>query len=276
MRYHMEIYIKNQSPIYKLYYILIFFINLGLGMTNGILSILSPQSLDIVFKKFKKLTINRDLIVENRTGIFYVRKLTTDNQIISDYYEDELLPYFNKVENGLFIDVGANIGKWSIYMAKALGDHGRVLSIEPFIENYSILLKSILLNKCSNTIPLQIALSDTECEGAMIVEDSSNLGMVHLDKLGPEEHNVQVRLLDNVLSDLQIDISEISLLKIDVEGHELNVLYGCRGLLANCPRLKIIFESFENDIQEVENLLKEYEYNIYNINGNNYFAMRGK
>ena len=61
-----------------------------------------------------------------------------------------------------FIDVGANMGDFTLQAARLVGSTGRVISIEPEPENHSVLQRSIELNGYANTRALPIALSDRD------------------------------------------------------------------------------------------------------------------
>lgn len=274
LQYPLTIKIVNGSINDKIYYVLFMWANLSLAVVNYL-----AKKLKLDFR-IKEILLDRDLIIENKTGTFYIRKLTNDYSIVPKYYEEKLKSYFDKTENGIFIDIGAHIGKYSIYMAKRLEGKGKVISIEPLLENYHSSLKNIELNKVKNITSLQIALSDKEKEGRIMIKDSINLGMSSLfmnDKQFSRNKNLQkvkVKSLDKVIEEQKIDVNEVKLLKIDVEGHELEVLNGSQNLLSRNPNLMIIFESFEQNIKQVEKLLEKYNFKIYKIDNCNYFASK--
>ena len=66
--------------------------------------------------------------------------------ILSDEFEPWIWNHFKIPKNGIFIDVGAHIGKYAIAMAKVIGDKGLVIAVEPHPENFSVLTENISLN----------------------------------------------------------------------------------------------------------------------------------
>ena len=58
------------------------------------------------------------------------------------------------------IDIGAGIGEFSVLASKLVGEHGKVISIEPSPEDFETLLVNLKTNKCHNVIPLNLAISD--------------------------------------------------------------------------------------------------------------------
>ena len=99
----------------------------------------------------------KNVTLKNKDGIFYCRKQTIDFIHILPGFEKEIRGYFN-LTNGVFVDVGAHIGKYTIIMAKRIGDYGKVIALEPDPNNYRILEKNIFLNKLKNVTLLRKAL----------------------------------------------------------------------------------------------------------------------
>jgi FkbM family methyltransferase len=121
--------------------------------------------------------------------------------------------------NGTFVDIGANVGLYTLNAARTLGPGGRIMAFEPGPEASRRLRKNLSLNMTDATIThIDCAVGATE--GVMGLNlDSSNLGgssLVH--QHGGEATPVKVRPLLNVLD--EAGIRSIDLLKIDIEGAE--------------------------------------------------------
>lgn len=121
--------------------------------------------------------------------------------------------------DGIFVDIGANVGLYSLNAARHLGPGGRVLALEPGPEAIRRLKGNLSLNRTLADIThVDCAIGDRE--GTMILRlDSRNLGgssLVH-DR-GGEGLPVRVRPLLDVLTEK--GITRIDMLKIDVEGAE--------------------------------------------------------
>ncbi len=121
--------------------------------------------------------------------------------------------------DGTFVDIGANVGLYTLNAARTLGPAGRIIAFEPGHEASRRLRMNLSLNRTDATIThVDCAVGATE--GVMGLHlDASNLGgssLVH--EHGGDATPVQVRPLLAVLNEL--GIHSIDLLKIDIEGAE--------------------------------------------------------
>ncbi len=131
------------------------------------------------------------------------------------------------------IDVGANVGQYSAVLARALQGLGIVLAFEPNPYAYEALVKGC---RKKLVLPLSCALSNRSGSGTLSVPLSLNgemqiqLGSLdeNLQKTGYERFSVVVEKLDTFLPILDLGVSVV---KIDVEGFELEVLKGAEKLL---------------------------------------------
>ena len=129
------------------------------------------------------------------------------------------------------VDVGANMGWHTLFMAKAVGEEGCVLAFEPNPSVREILNWHLALNRLPQVKVFPYALSDENAAVRFYGPDAddphSGDGFVvrEADKSGVSTIGVEARSLDSLLSQLQL--SRLDLLKLDVEGHELRVLLGC-------------------------------------------------
>lgn len=130
-------------------------------------------------------------------------------------------------EKAVFVDVGANIGVYSIIMAKYFG---RQYAIEANPITFKLLEANLELSRVTNTTLINIALSDRQGDATIYLPENGNLGWATLDAA---HHDLQLRriavksdTLDSVLATSNADVANVKLIKIDVEGHELSVLKG--------------------------------------------------
>ena len=143
-------------------------------------------------------------------------------------------------EGDVFVDVGANLGYFSVYAALCVGASGRVHAVEPDPDNAALLAANIVLNGLSNVRLHQTAVSDF-CGDAPFFHDRFNAGGHSLlDKgdlsAGP---NVTVTTVDRLLA----GEPKAKLIKIDVQGAEMGVLRGMQErLTAWEPKPVIIVE----------------------------------
>ncbi|MBS1816593.1 MAG: FkbM family methyltransferase [Acidobacteria bacterium] len=129
------------------------------------------------------------------------------------------------------VDVGANVGLYTLACAVAVGPTGRVYAIEPSPRVAGYLSGNVRLNRASQVEVLNVALG--EHEATLHFSDESQDDRNRITDAGTG-HTVRVVRLD----DLPIAGAEIALLKIDVEGYEKFVLDGATGLL---PRVQCVF-----------------------------------
>ena len=215
--------------------------------------------------------------------------LNLDNYIdsiiyLNGSYEQKNIEFletlFSQHKCTYFIDVGANIGIYSMYFANN-SNLKMSYSFEPNPSNYAQLSANIFLNNISEKVKLfNVALSDKTSQGQLFVVKEKtdddfgkyNAGMHSLNKnLTRDMNPVAVNIYRG---DDLINLSEeIICLKIDVEGHELNVLKGISNLL-NSNKCIIMIEIFDEMYTTTNNFLLENKFKKINLDldfGLNYF-----
>jgi FkbM family methyltransferase len=147
-------------------------------------------------------------------------------------------------ENGFFIDVGANIGTQSIY-ALATDAFAGALAIEADRHNFEILRRNIEINGLAGDVRLFPGAASARSGEAKFTRDRQNFGGHSLEPgmvLNPvEQVTVQTYRLDDILTDCGLRPAQAGLVKLDVEGHELQVLRGMAALRAERVPLMIEF-----------------------------------
>lgn len=221
-----------KSIVGKIYifYLYHFPINRGKNLLGRILT--------KIFSTFR-LTTRENVILE----IFLSSSMDT-SYFAKNFYQNNILidEIFKLKPNQNFLDVGANIGYYSILASKIVGRNGRVYSFEPSLREFFRLIKNIDLNKCTNIIPLNIALSDSNNELSFSIAE----GHTGLNSMKIYDNSVRKRIqltrtirLDNLFCSENI---KFHIVKIDVEGAELLVLKGMEDLLKSKNIDKIIIE----------------------------------
>jgi FkbM family methyltransferase len=137
----------------------------------------------------------------------------------------------------IFIDAGAHAGYYTLLAAKVAR---RVLALEPNPANYRILRSNIILNHLTNVLPLKLALNDVNGESQFVVPRMmgrvvSDQGRLAMAVRGG--FTVTVARLEKSLEhySLQPDV-----IKIDVEGCEVEVVKGARKTLSRGVKLVVI------------------------------------
>jgi FkbM family methyltransferase len=175
---------------------------------------------------------------------------------ISDYVDHFLFFGFcdnsrNKlysfVKSGMIIfDIGANMGDTALHFAKLIGEKGAVLAFEPDEKNYKRATRNISANEMTNISLHNIGLGHLNGTLKLYRVNSENLGMNRILNTPSDlpYKIIEVQKLDDYIS--KNKISKIDLIKIDVEGFEMNVLKGASGLLKTIRPLLFIEIDEEN------------------------------
>lgn len=155
-------------------------------------------------------------------------------------YETSLLLRFLR-PGDVFVDVGANIGYFSVLAASVVGAQGAVFAFEPDPNNYRLLRANAELNGFDDNInAVEVALSNTGGEGQLFLSED-NLGD-HQVYVGDEDRK-SVSIEFHRGSDyLMTRLDQLDLLKIDTQGSEFQVIEGLMPLLLsleNKPRIII-------------------------------------
>lgn len=171
------------------------------------------------------------------------------------------------------IDVGANIGYMTSVMAKRVQETGKVFSYEPHPEIYEELCENkILWQEASGWCQIttqNVALSNASGIGVLGLPShfSENRGVaLLLDEIDAQAMGNPCRCHVTLarLDDLMNDDHPVSIIKLDVEGHELKVLQGGQKVLTRHVR-DIVFEEHSNYPTEVTCFLKERGFTVLRI-----------
>lgn len=133
------------------------------------------------------------------------------------------------------IDIGAHLGIFSVILARLVGPQGKVYSFEPTPFTYQVLKKTIRINKLEKIVKAeQYAVSENNGETTFYVHDTSeisnaNTSVAHNDT-GVKPIRVTTISLDSLLNNN--DLKNLSFIKIDAEGAELEILKGAEEVIA--------------------------------------------
>lgn len=129
-----------------------------------------------------------------------------------------------------FMDIGANVGFYTLLSASIVGDKGRVIAIEPNPKTFDKMKKTIERNGLKNILALNIGLGRQESEVELYFNSSTGNDSATMVAHGPSESvRVKVLTLDEVAK--QHGIDRVAYVKIDVDGFEPEVFAGALGLL---------------------------------------------
>jgi FkbM family methyltransferase len=150
------------------------------------------------------------------------------------FNEKEMLSgVLSRVRDGdVFLDVGSNLGLFTVFAAKVVGPGGTVVAFEPQTSAHNRLAENIRLNDLQNVKLFKLALSDTRATRKLILGDAGGFSpTAHLaDESGPSEV-VKTAEYDWLVANESLPIPNV--VKMDIEGHEFAALKGMRATLSN-------------------------------------------
>ncbi len=167
----------------------------------------------------------------------------------------------------IVFDVGANFGYLSLVWANSVSKQGSVFSFEPHPLLFKSFVKSISENDLNDCVfPEKVAVGNNlgEIEVNLLTTSSNVLNDASSQK-NTTKHIVEMITLDNYIE--RNSMSRCDLLKIDVDGIELDILQGAMTMINKLKPILII--ETNNDIRIIE-FLKEYDYNILDMKLDSY------
>lgn len=227
-------------------------------------------------KKWEMLFKNASFIkydIDSKTGINLYKDSVLSKIIYDGFEQDEILFVRKFLEKGdIFLDVGANIGLFSLIASQYVESKGKIYAFEPTPETFSRLCENVEINAFSNISTFQIGLSDKEEELLFNVSQAGYDAWNSFAKLKELEDSCSISIktttLDSFLN--QQEISDVNLIKIDVEGWEMNVLKGAKDLLSKEKAPVLMIEFTEGNAfsagyycGEIYDYVKKYGYNWY-------------
>jgi FkbM family methyltransferase len=199
-----------------------------------------------------------------------------------DYHEPEIFTFLDnflnhtkeKLKEVIYCDIGANIGLYTLFVAKRIGNKGKVISFEPQPLTYQRLIENIKLNNLENILSVNKAVGDINSSIAIRQSPDSAKAFVSRTKEDRKDIKVEMVSFDNFLKNN--DIAKVDYLKIDVEGFEYFVLQGMKEFLKNSPPIIIQIELYEeflkrsgSSINQTLNYLNDLGYTFWQLNSNN-------
>jgi FkbM family methyltransferase len=168
------------------------------------------------------------------------------------------------------VDVGANVGYYSLLAARRVGNRGRVFAIEANPAVYPMLLQNIAVNDYHKIIPINRCVSNISGQAQFRIDRAvaGESGMLPCCEAERQDTiTVDTGTLDDLLPDGTADV-----LKIDIEGAEGLALMGASRLLRNC-RPQIFMEFVPSLLTkmgtppaDVLGTIRQLGYSIYHIN----------
>jgi FkbM family methyltransferase len=193
-----------------------------------------------VRREAKRLQLNARHAVRGDFAVDYgwIRlPYTADGDLQDIYYHLNHQPWYEK-DSTIFrsllypgataIDVGANVGFVSAILASLVGETGRVVALEPASHTFTKLLTTLSVNRLDNVIPLKVGCGSVRKSRALhdVTASSGNASILGA---GPVLDTISLVPLDEIP---EVWETPVTLIKIDTEGFEPEVLEGGRRLIS--------------------------------------------
>jgi len=213
------------------------------GLTGPARKLLGPAAGRFVYRR--SANADGSLMVQGRKMFLAPEGSYPSPDMVVDRYEKATTDLFRQLlkPGMVVVDVGANVGYFSLLAAELVGDSGKVYAFEPEPGNNGVLRKNIDINSISNIQVEEKAVSD-----------SSGTAEFFLSELDSGSHSLYGEAARGVREHFQVTTTTIDefhesegwpnvdLIKIDVEGGELGVLKGMESLMEKTPDVKLIIE----------------------------------
>ena len=182
---------------------------------------------------------------------------TFGHLLYSSHLPKEFIPNVGDV----VVDVGASIGAFTIRSSLLVGEKGKVIAIEPEPNSFKILNTNIKINKLSNVLCLNLALSNKEGYENLYVK--SDVPYASSLKRGAGSYDtkitVKVKTLNNLFKEMKLQ--RIDLLKINTAGSEKEIIEGSSELIRQKIIRKMVIGIYKiEDASYILNILRDYDF----------------
>ena len=187
---------------------------------------------------FRRLWVNRNY-AEVQGGQMYVNPDGLPERYkkpFIDYitlgWEEATVKIFQDVvkKGDVVVDMGANMGFFTLLAAKLVGREGKVYSFEPNPTNYNLLLKNIAINGYDNVTAVQKAVSyRSGAEKLFISDDDIGNSTIYEYGEGRQTIEIETVAIDDFFADRETRIDAV---KMDIEGAEMAALLGMERIVA--------------------------------------------
>ena len=195
-------------------------------------------------------TSHKSRIYKSSLGTFLVRKGTIDFQFANYAYEWNVKKFVYKhiKDYNVFLDIGSNIGTYSILFA---GKGLRGYAFEPILSNFDATKTNLALNGLDKKVKVfNVALGREKGSGEFTFDvlntgASHKIGVELSENLDDEVMLIESNIvpLDDLIREMDISKDDRIFIKIDVEGMEEEVLQGAKEFLRTFPNIMIVMES---------------------------------
>jgi len=215
-------------------------------------------------------------IYMKQNGVIFVhRPHSLDLQVIKPSFEYKTTEVImNSIKEGVFIDVGAHIGRYALMIAKQLDGHGKSIAFEPNPGNVSHMERLKELNHLTNLIIVGKGCMDKNETLTFFMDEhigSSNSSFFMEPSTPYDKIKIECVKLDDWLRKKKIKFEDVKLLKVDAEGSSYNVLKGAESLIKKA-KPRIIVEMYAERDKKCRPFLENLGYKIKQIDTWNFLC----
>ena len=191
-------------------------------------------------------------------SVLYFYFLLKVKKLNSNEYEFKILHNFIKKKD-VVLDIGSNIGRYTFKLSSLVGEKGIVYSFEPMPKSFLILSSLLYLSEKKNVIPINLAISNKTKK--IIMDQKSSKSKNFLFDTNTESKIINKFTKKSLfrysfrIDDMNIK-EKVSFLKIDCEGHELEILMGASNLIKKNKPIILV----ENNSKALFVFLKKLNY----------------
>jgi len=159
-------------------------------------------------------------------------------------------------EGDVVLDIGANIGYYTLIFAKMVGPKGKVFAFEPDTENFTLLKKNVEVNGYKNVVLINKAVSNESGKIKLYLNEYNHANHTIYPS---ENHHKSILIQSTSIDDFFKDYKgKINFIKIDTEGAEYLAVQGMPNLLNKNKNIKIITEFCPLWLEKSDIVAKEY------------------
>jgi FkbM family methyltransferase len=196
---------------------------------------------------------------------------------VSGVWEPNITAFLRGVltRGDVFVDVGAHIGYHTLLAAGLVGEHGRVYAFEPSPERHADLAANLARNATSNVTAFELAGGGRESVGTLFLAPRTNTSASTMvaraardASAGRERREVRVVPVQDCIAGE--DLGRVRVVKVDVEGFEIEVLRGLDRILGGHSPLALVIEispewATESPGPFVDGLCREHGFTLWRV-----------
>ena len=200
-------------------------------------------------------------VIASGMGRFETRAGSLDFQYVNYAYELDIKRFIEKEDFDIFLDIGACLGEYSVWLGKK---GKRCIAFEPVSHSFRMIERNIKLNGVEhNVMACNYGLGSRHSTEYFELNKVNPGANKRVEAQGEHTEKFEINSLDSKVDSLNLNTSDKILIKIDVEGMELEMLQGATQFLNTFDNVVLIIEekfSGENNIRRGLSSIANFEY----------------